>query len=174
MRVGGKEIKGPAEEVLVLPRLDGDLVFRARAVRDYAMFQKMVHEPVAPSILVRGGHQKNYKDANYLQLLDRHSQLRLAFLVIKSLQEVEWDTVDIADPNTWMNWEKDLIEGGLSDIEVQRVMGCVMTSNSLNEAKLVEAREAFLRGQGTTQVEFSGPATGPESTQSGVPVSDSE
>lgn len=172
MRVGGKEIKGPAEEVLVLPRLDGDLVFKARAVRDFELFKKMVNEPKAPSILLRGGHQKNFKDAGYLQMVDRFNTLRLCFLVINSLQDVEWDTVQFDDPNSWTNWETDLTEAGLADIEVQRVLSCVLSANSLNEAKLVEARDAFLRGQGEMLAQSSGQVTEPESMQSGVPAND--
>jgi hypothetical protein len=175
MKIGGREVKGLTEEILVLPRLDGDVVFRARAVSDMKTFNKMCPMPKAPSMLVAGGFQSNVKDAGYLAQLNRHSELRLAYLMIKSLEPtgIEWDTVKMDDPNTWSNWEIDLSSAGFTDVEIQRVTVCVMQANSLDEGKLARAREAFLLGQGMS-AQFSGPSTEPGSMPSGEPASDSE
>jgi len=89
--------------------------------------------------------------------------------VIRSLEpsEIEWDTVKPDDPRTWANWDKDLINGGLTQIETNRVLGLVLEANALDEAKLAKAREVFLAGQAPMPPEFSGPVTEPANTPSG-------
>jgi hypothetical protein len=50
----------------------------------------------------------------------------------------------MSDPNTWINFDKELKDSGLSEIERIRIVNAVMTANCLNESKLDEARESFL------------------------------
>jgi len=79
-----------------------------------------------------------------LQLVFR----RIAYIVVHSLRpsEIEWDTVQLDNPSTWGNWETELKNAGLSEIECSRVLGLVLEANCLDEAKLRKARELFLRG----------------------------
>ena len=74
------------------------------------------------------------------------STKRLGFMVVKTLEptEIEWDTVDIANPATWGNWENDLKNGGLSQFECNRVTGLVLEANSLDDDKIEKARAVFL------------------------------
>jgi hypothetical protein len=96
-------------------------------------------------------------------------------MVVKSLEpsEIEWDTVDPDNPKTWTNYAEDLRGAGFSQVEVNRIVGLVWEANCLDEAKLEEARQVFLRGQQPVSDASSGPSTEPESTPSGVPASDS-
>jgi len=169
MKISGQEIKGPSEEVLVLPRLSGDIVFRARAVLDMTEFAVLCPLPKAPGRLTRDGFKSNTEDPSYRQQIDRHSNLRLAYLVIHSLEpsDIEWDTVNDEDPNSWLNWETDLSKSGFSAVEIQRVMVVVMQANSLDEGKLKEARDSFLLGQAQLKEVCSGQSTEQESTQPG-------
>ena len=93
-------------------------------------------------------------------------------MIVKSLEpsNVEWDTVNVADPRTWKNWSTDLRGGGLSDIECQRVMNLVLEANCLDEAKLKKAREVFLAGE-AAKAASSGLPTEPQNTPSGAPAS---
>lgn len=149
MKIGGVEVKGPCEEVLVLPRLSGDIVIKARAVLDMDMFNKLVPEPKAPGIRTKEGFRPNLKDENFVQMLERYAEQKLAFIVIKSLEpsEIEWEKVKLEDPGTWRGWMDELKAAGISDVECNRIVGCVMMANALDEAKLKSARENFLRGQ---------------------------
>jgi hypothetical protein len=152
MKIGGVELNGPNEDVLVLPRLNGqDIVFKARAIVDMEEFDTLCKSPEPPGIrTAKDGFQKDYTDGNYLSQMGNYRERRVAYMVIKTLEpsEIEWETVNIEESSTWPNWKKDLQKGGLSDAEIGQVVNCVAAANSLDEAKLKEARESFLRGQG--------------------------
>ncbi len=149
MKIGGVEVK-PNEEILVLPRLGGDIIIRAHAVRDMDLFHTLCPLPSAPGVRTKDGFKPNVEDKNYLQLLEIYSAQRMAYIVIKSLEPsyIEWETIKLEDPTTWQLWSEELTKAGLSEVECQRVVQCVLQANSLDEGKLKEAREVFLRGQG--------------------------
>jgi hypothetical protein len=148
MKVGSVEITR-CEQVLVLPRLDSeDIVFRAVAVSSMDEFEAICPEPKAPGIRTKDGFKPDTKDEGYQQLVSLHGDKRLAFIVIKSLEpsNIEWDEVTIEDPTTWTKWQEELLSAGLSNIEANRVVSCVMEANALDEDKLKEARDSFLLG----------------------------
>lgn len=150
MKIGGVEVT-KCEEILVLPRTEGDnIVFKASPVSINEEFDKLVPEPVAPTILKKGGKQADLTDSEYVKGMDRRSDLRFAFLMLKSLEpsNIEWSQVDMKRPATWTKWTDELKEAGISETEVNRIIGAVMAANSLDEAKIKEARDSFLRGQG--------------------------
>lgn len=176
MRIGGKEISGPNEEVLILPRLDGDVVIKAQAVADMSDFEKLVPEPKAPGKLTKDGWIPQTDDETYQDRLTRYNEQRFAYMAIISLQpsKIEWETVDLDNPKTWIKWSDELSEAGLSTIEVNRIVVCIMQANSLDESKLKEARELFLRGLEEADEKSSGLQIERRSLQSGEPVNDSE
>ncbi len=176
MKIGGVEIKGLNEEILVLPRLEGeDIIIRARAVTTMDDFEKLVPEPKAPGVRTRDGFKPDLKDTTYREKVERYNSQRLAYMILKSLEpsEIEWERVNLDDPSTWLNWDQELREAGLSEVEVNRIIMCVMQANALDEEKLKAAREVFLHGQEEEQEESSGPDTEQPSMPSGEPVSDS-
>lgn len=148
MKIGGVEVKGPAEEILILPRLDGDIVIRARAVTEFEDFQEQFKEPKPPVLMTPKGAIPDLKDEGYLQQKANHEQLQHAFLMLKSLEpsEIEWETVNMDDPKTWPNWKEELLAAGLSAVELARIQNTVAAANCLDEGKLEKAREVFLRG----------------------------
>jgi len=174
MKIGGVDPSTlPIEEILVLPRGDQQIVFRATGVPDYDEFLKLCPEPKPPGKLVPSeGWVPNKDDPGYKSLKDAYDSKRLAWMVIKSLEpsEIEWDTVDPDNPSTWLNWDGDLKNAGMTQVECNRVMGLVFQANCLDEAKLAKAREVFVLGQQPVPSEFSGQATGATTTQSGGPV----
>lgn len=172
MKIGQVELEGPAEEVLVLPRISGDIVIRARAVLDMSPFEAMCPEPVPARVLVKGGFKEDTTNGGYLQQVAARGEKRFAYICYKSLEpsEIEWDTVVEDDHHTWENWATDLTNAGLSSVELNRIIVCVMQANCLDENKLERARESFLLGQEVSKLPTSGPGTELKSTPSGEPV----
>jgi hypothetical protein len=150
MKIGGVPVT-KCEEVLVLPRPNGgDLVFKAIAVTDMEPFEALCPKPTAPVRLTKDGKEPNVNSPNYMSQVEEWANRRHCFIIIHSLKpsDIEWDTVEDDKPSTWSNWLSDLENAGLCGVECQRVQQCVIDANALNEAKLREARDAFLRGQG--------------------------
>jgi len=149
MKIGGVDPRTlPAEEVLVLPRGDQRIIFRARGLEDMEEFKKLCPEPKAPGKLTKDGWVPDVKDEGYQSVMAEHQKRRLAYIAVRSLEpsEIEWDTVQMDNPATWGNWENDLRAAGLSQIEINRVLALVLEANCLDEAKLKKAREVFLQG----------------------------
>jgi hypothetical protein len=173
MKIGGVDPKSlPTEVFLVLPRGDQQIVLRAQPVPSMDEFEALCPRPTPPGKMTRDGWVPMPDDPTYQQVMVEWGQTRLGYMIVKSLEpsQVEWDTVSLADPSTWKNWSTDLREGGLSDIECQRVMNLVLEANCLDETKLKKAREVFLAGQ-EPKPASSGLPTGPQSTPSGAPAS---
>lgn len=150
MRIGGVEVQ-TSEEILVLPRsLGEDIVIRAKPVKINEEFEKRVPEPTPPNVRTKEDSKPDYNDKNYKQALKLRDKQRFDFLMVKSLEpsEIEWDEVNINDSSTWSKWSKELIEAGLSEMEVNRIASAVLSANSLDEEKIEEARKSFLHGQG--------------------------
>jgi len=175
MKIAGNEVTGPAEEVLVLPRPTlacKEIVIRCKAVLDMEPFEAMCPEPKAKPVLMAGGFKPNEKDPGYLEQCENYAAMRFAYIATRSLEpsEIEWEKVKLDSPGTWTLWDEELKEAGLSVIEVNRVIMCIMAANCLDEAKLEAARDSFLLGLGAVPEESSGPATGHKNTPSGEPA----
>lgn len=149
MKINGIEVNGPNEEILVLPRKDQQLVFRARSVPSFEEFDAMVNAPVAPGVRTKDGFKKKENDPTYREQKDLYEKKRWAYMILKSLEpsNIEWSTVSMDDSNTWLNWENELKEAGFSSVEVGRIQTLVLQANALDETKLEEARKNFLLGE---------------------------
>jgi hypothetical protein len=151
MRINGVDPKTlPQEEVLVIPKGDQNIVFRARGVPDMVEFNALCPEPKPSVRMVAGGVlEPNITEPGYQAAVQEYSKRHLSYLVIKSLEpsKVEWDTVNMDSPGTWCNWEKDFLNNGLLPSDCNRIMALVLEANSLSEAKIKQAREVFLLGQ---------------------------
>lgn len=169
MKIGGVQVTGPAEEVLVLPRDPDPIVFRAIAVPDMEEFHKLCPEPKPSGKFVKGEFVPDEDSPDYQQALANYNLKRLAWMVINTLKpsEIEWDTVKADKPSTWPNWETDLRNAGLTQVEVNRVTQLVLDANSLNEDKLIKAREVFLRGRVQASVASCSQNSEPQPSPSG-------
>lgn len=152
MKVGGVQVTPPPEGLLVLEREDGNhLVFRARPVPIEAWdhFNKICPEPSVPMVLVKGEKKANTADETYQLQVRRLHAKRIAYLCLKSLEpsNIEWDTVNMDDSDTFEKFEDDLRNAGMTEVEIQKVIQLCVSANSLDEEKLKKARESFLRGQ---------------------------
>ena len=154
MRIGGIDPSTlPTVFTLVIPRGDtGRLVFQATGLKDMEKFKKLCPEPVPPILTTKDGKVADIADKDYINDLAGYLKRRTAYYVVFSLEPsaIEWDTVQLESPGTWINWETDLKKAGLSDVECGRVLSLVTEANCLDEQKLQKARMLFLAG---TQVE---------------------
>lgn len=179
MRIKGREIKGANVETLVIPRGDGeeDIVFKAKAILDMEPFFKMCKEPSPPTIRTKTGVQSDFKSEVYLKAVEEHNERRSAWMIITSLTATDglvWSTVDLQDPNTWLNYRQEFKDSGFSQVEVNRIIGLTFIANCLDESKLEAARNRFLASQLKLAVESSSPLDGLVITPSGELANASE
>ena|SRR6516164_7361632 len=178
MKIKGRKISGPNVEVIVIPRPDGDIVLKAQAILDHEPFRQLCPEPKPPKRIERGkGEVLNIEDPQYKKAIEWHNKARIDWLIITSLratEDLEWETVDYAKPETWRNHEKELRESGFSEYELVRISNAVFAANGLDDTKIEQARERFLAGRQEEFLESSSPNGVQSSLQSGEPVNDSK
>lgn len=169
MRIGGIDPSTlSTEDLLVLPRGNKQIVFRAVGLSNWDEFDKLCPEPKPGKKMVKGGTVDDFDNKAYLESMKEYGRRRTAYMVVKSLEpsQIEWDKVSLAVPGSWPLWEKELLDNGLCKTECHRVFNLVMGVNSLDEDKLRKARDFFLLGQVMLEAS-SGPSTEPETTPSG-------
>lgn len=179
MKYKGKTIKGPNEELVIIPRGNDqeDFVFICRAVMGYDVFDELVKEP-KPKMIRRVGETEAsplLDDPNYLKEVREHDKKRLSWLICTSLaatEDLEFDTVDLADHTTWNNYYNELQDAGFTSTEIGRITRGVMIANSLDQKKIDEARASFLAMRREAVVLPSSLQAEQKTTQSGEPVKD--
>lgn len=176
MKIHGKKLDAPKELAIAFPRVGGDIVFKAKAVLDYSEFEKVCKEPEAVGKLMPGGKTLvDVKNPVYERALDLYAEQRVAWMIMESLSAtpgLEWETVDMANPETWNNYATELSEAGLSSLEAQQLMELVTSACGLSQSRIDEATARFLAGEAATQEHESSLSTEQETTQSGEPAKD--
>lgn len=152
MKINGRKIEGPCVEIVAFPRDGGDIVFKAQAVLDYSVFESLCPRPAPPKMRKRGSRTEvpDLEDKSFLTALEEWGRRRIDWMVLESLRAtegLEWETVDYNKPDTWKNYEEELKKSGFSPAEINILNNAALTANSLNETKLNEARDRFLRQQ---------------------------
>lgn len=103
-----------------------------------------------------GEKKKNYRDPQYLQDLDRFSQAREGWTILKSIgppSKLELDGVSLDDPTTWpdilkaLRFDPETGEGLFSYFEYNEVVKLVDEACGIDNEKLKENRESFLSEQ---------------------------
>lgn len=151
MKINGKKIEGPNEEIVVIPRNSGDIVFKARAVLSFDEFDKLCPLPVPPKTLMKGGgFSENVESPEYKKNLDDWTSRRTHWMILESLkatENLEWETVDASKTDTWENYQTELLSSGFSPMEQARIVQAVTSACGLNQDKIDEATKRFLAGQ---------------------------
>lgn len=182
MKFFGQKMDQPNEEICVIPRtINGqqvDIVFKAKAVLDYSDFEKMCPVPFPPEMILPGGERKlDTKDREYQKRLGEYASKKTAWMFIKSIEEtdgLEWETVDVNNPETWLSYQTELTQAGFSDMEILKIFQTVTSACGLNQEKIEEAQKRFLAGQGRTLGSVFSQNIVQSTTQSGEPVNASE
>lgn len=155
MKIAGRKLEGPNIETVVIPRQDGDIVFKCQAVLSYDDFEKLCPMPTPPEVLKPGGVQSfNTEDPKYVEAVQKYSEQRTSYMVLQSLsatEGLEWGTVKMDDPSTWDNYTDEMAKAGLSDAECARIIHTVTSANGLNQKRIDEATERFLAAQVPSQ-----------------------
>ena len=148
MKINGRKIEGPNEEIIPIPRGNGDdIILTVRAILDMEPFDKMCPPPVPPVKKIKGTDIPQLNDKNYVKAVTKFAEKRMAWMVITSLEAtegLEWEQVDKNDFSTWPLFRKEMTEAGFSDVEIGRVIAGVTSVNALSEIKIQAARERFL------------------------------
>jgi hypothetical protein len=178
VKIAGRKIEGANIETVVFPRSNAeDIVLQVQAVLDFSDFEKLCPIPKPPVVVRRGGEKSyNVEDANYSSALMSYTERRTAWLILTSLRlatpDLEWETVDFGNPDTWTGYVDELRGAGFTDAEIIKLVQAVMTANSLDDNKLEAARARFLAGRGARLAHPSSPKAEPNITPSGELPSD--
>jgi hypothetical protein len=127
---------------------------------------------------------ENPDDPRFKVAIDQYNKDFMDYMFVSSLTApppkegdpdlpVEWEKVKIMERQTWHFWEDELKEAGLSDMERKRLYNVVMSVNSLNEARMDEARASFLQRQREEPEPLSSQVEELNGTPSGEPVNGS-
>lgn len=176
MKINGRPTLGVQSKTVIIPLGDGEpFEFTVRPVLNMDAFKEVCPEPVPPTILKAGGETSiNYNNKEYIQKLAEHNRKFVDWLHLQCIQNVEWDTVDLGDSDTWQNWRIDLKNAGFPSGAVSRIMDAVSDINLLDQAKLDKYEKDFLSGRVEFKKIESTQNTDQVSISSGEPVSVSE
>jgi len=177
MKLAGQKIQGQYVEDIYIPRgIDGGegVLFKAKAVNDLSRFEELCPEPI-PRMITRPGEAPVPDIANpqYKERLRKHSEKRLAFMILESLsatEGLEWEAVKLDEPDTWLNYTQELKEAGFSQVEINLIIAGVMRVNSLDEEHIRAARERFLALKTLQVADQSSQQEEQDSTPSGEAV----
>jgi hypothetical protein len=150
MKLGGRKLQNPNEIDIVIPReREADIVLKGRAIMDMSEFDKLCPEPVPPSRVSPSGQKVyNYKDKGFEAQVKNYANRKTAWIILKTLEvtpDLEWETIDMGDPNTWCNLRTELSESGFTVAEYNIIMHYCFIVNALDESKIEAARERFLQ-----------------------------
>jgi len=93
---------------------------------------------------------------------------------VKDTQPIEWETIDLNNPETWGNIEKELRDAKFNPSEIARIINGALEANSLSEHMIDAAVQDFLALKSLQEVVESFPVEEHGSTQSGEPASVSD
>ncbi len=162
MKINSKPLPGPSKDFVVLPRpstqesdaegklveVNNDLVFWCQAVLNFDEFDAMVSEP-KPIMVTRPGQSPtpDFAHPKFLESQLDYGLKKQNWLTIQSLQatpNLEWEKVNLSDPETWKLWSRELQDGGITLGEILKIQQKVHQVNGLDDDKFEEARKSFL------------------------------
>lgn len=175
MKIAGQVVNMPPRDVIIFPRAQGELIFWLVAIESFEAFDAICPRPKPPQRIVRGKAIENLEDGSYQKMLQEWLNQRQHWLLLKALEDADnditWESVDISNPRTWCNVEKELRAAGLTEIEYNRLIGKVYEVNALAETAMDRARANFLLMTSLESSEGSeSQEDGQEPLQSGRPV----
>jgi hypothetical protein len=151
MKIQGRTSLPTSPKEIPIVRGSGDgVVFTARAVNtdDLERFNQLCPAPKPLATRHKDGTTSfDVTNPEYLAALDEHSKRRMEYIILSSLdktEDLQWDTVDMSKPETWANFNKELIDTGLSLTEINDIVTGIVEVNNLDQEKVEAAKKSFL------------------------------
>ena len=160
MKLNGEVLHVIGEDVVVIPRSTGDIIFKAQAVLDEEPFDKLFPRPDPPvRVKPDGSESFDIENKTYVKALNKWAEAKTDWLVLEAYRlgspEITWDTVKMSEPDTWGNYKDELKSSGFSEVEIARVIGCAISASGLDQGKIDRATESFLAQMGEQKEEKS-------------------
>jgi hypothetical protein len=171
MKIQGKTINPPKPVHIVIPRGVGeDVHLYCGAVIDYKPFDQIYPEPKPPVVMRPGqASEVDVNNKGFRESLAKYHKARSDWMFIQSLAvtpDLVWETIDLADPNTYNNFNTEL-EAIFTPSEVNRIVAGVLDANVPTEERQKEAMARFQRSQAEEVKVPASEAEGHGFTQSG-------
>ena len=149
MKINGKQISRVSEKVVPILRGEEEIFLIVKSLEDWDYFNKICPEPNPPRVKKVGEAVSlpDFNDKKYIEAINEYASRKVAYLVIRGLEatkDLVWEKVKISDPTTYKDYIDELLEAGLTDTEVGRIVDAAMEVNGLNEGKIEEAKKRFL------------------------------
>lgn len=158
MKLGGRKLTNKNLEIVVIPRDDGDLIFKFKPVLDFSEFDELLPYPKMPIVTDAQGTRQVKDDPVHKQKVTSYLSKKMAWMFLVSISatdNLEWENIKLGDPNTWESYIDELKSAEISEVEVNMLDRAFQRVNSLSEEHLDEARNRFLVGQKTAQEQSS-------------------
>lgn len=151
MKYNGRDKFGANEQTVVIPRADGNVIFRAVAVTDFTEVEALLSRPKPRKKTFPGKEPiDDLRNPDYLRELENYNDRMNRWIELKSLQatkDLTWDTVDMTKPETWGNWIKELRDAGFLVPEINKIVEIINKANGFDDNVYREATESFLAMQ---------------------------
>ena len=151
MKINGEKITGTNFKYIVIPRPEKDIVFKVEAILNEKEFELLCPIPKPPKKLMPGGKTViDTESKAYLDEVNTYATRKTHWMILKSLSAtagLDWEKVDKSRPETWHLFEEEMNEAGFCTREIQLILEGIFEVNALNEAKIEEARQRFLRSR---------------------------
>lgn len=148
MLISGQKVTMPARDVVIFPRVEGQFIFYIVAVPSFEAFDTLCPRPEPPKILKKGKQVEDTDDPTFKQRWQTWVDYRQDWLLLQALADSEnditWESVKPDDPSTWSRVNQELKDAGLTELELQRLIGKVYEVNALSERGMEAARANFL------------------------------
>lgn len=156
MKINGRSFTKANEDVVVIPRADGDIVFKIVAILSDEPFQQLCPFPSPPKVLYPDGSTgHNPEDTEFKQAVAQWAGKKTNWTFVEALRQtdgIEWDKVKYDDPLSWQFWLEDLKSAFFTDNEITYISNAIVRVNNLNQSYLDEARLSFLAKQVRVEV----------------------
>lgn len=178
LMIGTQMAPGPKKKTLFLPR-EPVITFEFIAVNNTEVFDAICPKPKPGRIWKVGeGNVSNTNDTAYLQKMDQYATNKGNWMFLMSIapSNISWETIDMNNPSTWDNWQKELENAGFSEAERNIIYTSFIECNMITDNMLTEARNRFLAEQEAMKMleNLTSLHTEPETTSSGEPANASE
>ncbi len=146
MLIDGAKINIPFEKDIIIFRPEKNVVLHVAAVPYEKEFEALCPTPQPPIKRDLEGNavEIDYKDKKYKQAFKDWTEQRFNFMVLKSIRNVQWESVLLEDKNTWHNWRQEALSQGFTDPEVYRILNETLAIHSPSQEMMDKMREDFL------------------------------